>query len=1206
MRKKQRNLAMKSWANGLVRLPMMHSAAFLLLMLFSCVTFSVDARAQTSYGSIVGLVTDPTGAIIPGATVVAKNAATNVSQTVVTGAAGNYSFVNLNPSVYDVSVAKESFESLTQRGVNVQVGGVVRLDVTLKVGTQSQTVVVTAAQSEMQTESASLGGVVQGQQVEEAPLNGRNVNNLLDFIPGVVPGGGTQGSTMSNQGDGQTQAIAYNNYQIGGGFSGESIFFIDGMEQNIAENNVDPLVPTQDAVAEFRVSTSNVSPEFGGYGGGVVQIVTKSGTNVFHGNAYEYLRNTDLDANNWFSNHDNLGKTPLHQSQYGANLGGPIIRNKAFFFFSWEHESLLLSSPESETMPTTKELAGDFSADPQVIYCPAVGSYGCTPGQPLTGNKLTYIDTTAQNIAKLETPDESRVTQTPFTTNFSASAPSEGYQTQFNVRGDMAPDEKDSLFVRYTYWNPHNGPSDPTGTNTGLGPTGNDTQEAEIGDSHTFSASTLADIHLSYLENYNFQNILSNGFNMTSLGSAYGAIQGESENHEGILPALGIQGYGIGAAQSTLYWNNNVWGINGNLTKVLGHHTIKAGAEWRQMLWEAYGYWTYGLNATPFYTASSATDTTTGNALASFLMGIPSSTVGSYGATEHAYLHDYALYVSDTYQLTKKLTVSAGVRWTQPGAFSEEHNLDSVLQPNAAVTIGGVSSYTNPVTGATVPLTGGTALLGSSQYSGTRDEMLHWLLFAPRVGLDYQITPKTVFRLGYGISYLPPDLAQEGPQLNPINRANTTYANTVGDPLIATVDNPLPNGFVLPGGHTQAALNALLGGGVWAGLPNVPYGYTQQWNAAVQQALGPNSSLTAAYAGAKGTHLVIASAYTGPGYNLNQLPDQYDALVDPNCTPSPSNPDCHVILETVANPFYGVLPATSVVGASMVQKGYLLEPHPQYPDGLLQYNPRYGNSTYRALQMQYDLRMAHGNILQVAYTFSNLTSDTENTSSFLDGQGAEGIPQDNYNLKAEKSLSMEDIKSNLVIDYGFDLPFGHGQHYLTNMNGAANVVLGGWRVNGITIFRSGPPIAMTAPANVLSQFGAGTAPFGPGQSGVIRPDYMSNCSKAGPGSVHSSARAKTWFNTVCFQQPGEFSFGSEPRVDPSLRADRLANFDTVFSKSFALPREATFKFSGEIFNLFNHPQFGFPNSEAGVPGFGEVTTQENIPRTAQFEGRITF
>jgi outer membrane receptor protein involved in Fe transport len=1190
---KERNVETKSWADRRVSPQALHPAVFLLLLFFSCIAFTVDARAQTSYGSVVGLVTDPTGAVIPGASVVLRNSATNASQTVVTGAGGNYSFVNLNPSMYDVTVTKEGFDSLTQSGVNVHVSGVVRLDVTLKLGTQSQTVVVSATQSEMQTESSSLGGVVQGEQVVEAPLNGRNVNNLLDFVPGVVPGGGTQGSTMSNQSDGQTQAIAYNNYQIGGGFSGQSIFFIDGMEQNIAENNVDPLVPTQDVVQEFRVSTSDVSPEFDGYGGGVVQIVTKSGTNKLRGNAYEYVRNTDLDANDWFSNHYGLGKTPLHQNQYGANLGGPILRNKAFFFFSWEHESLLSSSPSSETVPTTNELAGDFSSDPTIIYCPAVGSYGCTPGQPLPGNQLTYIDPTALSIAKLETPGETRVTQSPYTTNFKAAAPYEGYQTQFNVRGDMTPDEKDSLFVRYTYWNPHNGPSDPTGTKTGLGPTGNYTQEGEIGDSHTFSASTLVDIHLSYLENYNFQNILSDGYDMSSLGSAYGTIQGASENNRGILPALSIQGYGIGAAQSTLYWNNNVWGINGGLTKILGHHTIKVGAEWRQMLWEAYGYWTYGLNATPFFTASSAADTTTGNALASFLMGIPSSTVASYGGTEHAYLHNYALYVMDTYQPTKKLTLTAGLRWTQPGAFSEEHNLDSVLQPNASVTIGTVSSYTNPVSGSTVPLTGGTALLASSQYSGTRDELLHWHLFSPRAGLSYEITPQTVFRLGYGISYLPPDLAQEGPQLNPINRANTNYTNQWGQPLVATVDNPLPSGFVLPGGHTQAALDALLGSGVWAGLPQVPYGYAQQWNVAVQRALGANSSLTAAYAGAKGTHLVIASAYTGPGYNLNQLPDQYDSLG--------TN-----LLTQVANPFYGALPSTSVVGGQTVAEGYLLEPHPQYPDGMLQYNPRYGASTYNALQMQYNLRMAHGNLLQAAYTFSKLLSNTDNTSSFLDNQGAEGITQDNYNLKAEKSLSMQDITNNLVIDYGFSLPFGHGQRYLANLSGAANSVLGGWRVNGITIFRSGVPIALTAPANVLSQFGGGTAPFGPGQSGVIRPDYTTGCSKAGSGSAHSAQRANEWFNTSCFAQSDAYSFGNESRVDPSIRSDKQANFDTVFSKSFSLPREASFKFSGEIFNLFNHPQFGLPGSEVGISGFGQVSKQANIPRTAQFEARITF
>jgi hypothetical protein len=373
----------------------------------------------------------------------------------------------------------------------------------------------------------------------------------------------------------------------------------------------------------------------------------------------------------------------------------------------------------------------------------------------------------------------------------------------------------------------------------------------------------------------------------------------------------------------------------------------------------------------------------------------------------------------------------------------------------------------------------------------------------------------------------------------------------------------------------------------------VPYGNAQQWNVALQRAIGKNSSLTAAYAGAKGTHLVIATAYTGPGYNLNQLPDQYDSLQGQ-------------LLTQVANPFYGVLPATSVVGGPTVEEGYLLEPHPQYPDGMLQYNPRYGDSTYNALQMQYTLHMNHGDILQVAYTLSKLMSDTDNTSSFLDGQGAQGLVQDNYNLKAEKSLSMQDITNNLVIDYGFDLPFGRGHHYLTNINGVENAFLGGWRINGITIYRSGAPIALTAPANILSQFGGGTASFGPGQSGVIRPEYTAGCNKSAPGSVHSTERAAEWFNTSCFAQPGSFSFGNEPRVDPTLRGNGEFNFDTVLSKSFPITHNVSFKFSGEVFNLFNHPQFSLPNSEVGIAGFGEVTTQANLPRTAQFEGRITF
>ena len=385
--------------------------------------------------------------------------------------------------------------------------------------------------------------MVEGQQVVESPLNGRNVNNLLDFVPGVVPGGGTQGSTMANGGSGnfqaggQTQAIAYGNYQIGGGFSGQSLFFIDGVGSNIAENNVNTLVPTQDAVQEFRVLTNNVSAEFGGFAGGIVQISTKSGTNQFHGNAYEYFRNTVLDANDWFSNHTGLGRSPLHQNQYGANLGGPAWKNKFFFFFSWEHESLISASPINATVPTSAEMNGDFSGDPQIIYDPQTHS-------PFPGNIIpSYrIDPTALKIVQLETPDQSRIKQTPFTTNFFASAPIEGYQDQYNARIDVNATSKDSIFARYTFWNPHNGDSDPFGTKTGAGPTGNYTQIGALADNHTFNATTIGEVRLSYLENYNFQYPLSNGYDMSTISPTYGTIQQQSQNKQGLLPGLGHSG----------------------------------------------------------------------------------------------------------------------------------------------------------------------------------------------------------------------------------------------------------------------------------------------------------------------------------------------------------------------------------------------------------------------------------------------------------------------------------------------------------------------------------------------------------------------------------------------------------------------------------------------------------------------------------------
>ena len=1164
------------------------SLAFALPFVFLLVAAPglLRLQAQSSYGSVVGTVIDTTGADVPGATVSLGNDGTGASEATTTGHGGTYSFLNLNPGSYTLNVSQPGFQSYRRRQVDVQIGGLTRVDVTLRVGDVTQTLTVTSAAGDLHTDSATLDGVIEGQQVLEAPLNGRNVNNLLDFVPGVIPGGGTQGSTMANGGSGnfkageQTQPIAYGNYQIGGAFSGQSLFYIDGVGSNIAENNVNTLVLTQDAVEEFRVSTNNVSAEFGGYGGGVIQISSRSGTNTFHGNAYEYFRNTDLDANDWFSNHDNLGRSALHQNQYGLNLAGPVLRNKLFFFSSWEHESLLSESPTSSTVPTTAELSGDFSADPQIIYDP-------TTGQPFQGNRIPRyrLDQTALTILNLETPDESRVIQTPFTTNFYASAPIKGYQDQYNARIDANAGKADTLFARYTYWNPHNQPSDPFGTHTGAGPTGNSTQEGVLGDTHIFNATTIADLRLSYLENYNFQRPLSDGFNMSSINANYGSIQAESENQEGLLPGLGIQGYDVGPELSNLYWNNNAWSANGSVTRILGRHTIKAGGNWRQVLWESYtNLQGLGVNASPFYTAASATDSAHGNALASFLLGIPSSASIQQLDTWRAFLHNYGLFVSDTFQATSKLTITAGFHWEQPGSYSEERNLDTILQPDAAVTVGGLSSIRNPVSGATLPLTGQLVFVDSPQYASRREEALHWKLFSPRLGFAFRADPRTVLRSGYGISFFPSEMTADSPGASPINAAFTGITNPPpGNPLIITVDNPLPNGIHLPSGRSQAGLDAALGQSIIGRIPNQAYGYSQQWNLALERALDEHSTAAIAYAGSKGTHLILSLTYTGTGLNLNQLPDAYDSL-------GPA------LLTQVRNPFYGILPAGTTMGAPTVAEGYLLMPHPQYPGGLFQSVPRDGDSSYHALQATYIRHFGHAGNLQGAYTWGKLLSNTENTSAFEDGQGGIAVVQDNYNLKAEKAVSEEDIANNLVISYGLDLPFGQDQPWLSHIHGAANAVLGGWRVNGITKLRSGLPLALIAAGNGLSQFGAG----------AIRPDYTPGCNKSVPGPPHSAARANQWFNTACFTQPANFSFGNEPRVDPRLKSEGEDNFDLSINKSFNVAERTRLKFSTEIFNLFNHARFAEPNVNMSSPGFGQVQNQSNLPRTVQFALRLTF
>ncbi len=339
------------------------SGAMAAMLAFGIASFCARLDAQVTFGSVLGTVSDPSGGTVAGATVKLTNLGTNETRSVETGSGGTYTFPNLSAGQYRVEIEAAGFKRFTEDGVQVQVGVATRVDAALQVGTVAQSVVVTTEAPPLQTDSASLGTTIGQEEVESIPLSGRNVNNMLTLVPGVVAQGDTYGNAVSNQAGGaRTNSIGFGNYAIGGGFGNQSQFYVDGVSSNGPANNLNAFIPSQDVVQEFRVVTNNVPAEYGNYAGGVVNITTKSGTNAFHGTAYEYLRNKVLDANDFFSQLNGLPRAPLVQNQFGATIGGPIRKDNTFFFFGWEREVIRSTADAISTVPTPGELKGDFSA----------------------------------------------------------------------------------------------------------------------------------------------------------------------------------------------------------------------------------------------------------------------------------------------------------------------------------------------------------------------------------------------------------------------------------------------------------------------------------------------------------------------------------------------------------------------------------------------------------------------------------------------------------------------------------------------------------------------------------------------------------------------------------------------------------------------------------------------------------------------------
>jgi outer membrane receptor protein involved in Fe transport len=1184
-----------------------------ILVLTTTSTLCVRANAQVRFGSVVGSVADPSGAAMSGAKVQITNLGTNETRTTQTGSGGTYAFPNLNAGIYKVDVEMAGFKRFTQDKVEVQVDVATRVDATLQVGSVTESVVVTTEAPPLQTDSASLGTTITQQEVESIPLSGRNVNNMLTLVPGVVAQGGTYGNAVSNQASGaRTNAIGFGNYAIGGGFGNQSQFYVDGVPSNGPANNLNSYIPSQDVVQEFRVVTNNVPAEYGNYAGGVVNLTTKSGTNSFHGTAYEYLRNKVLNANDYFSNLAGLARPPLIQNQFGGTFGGPVVKNKTFFFFGFEREVLKTGTLVTTTVPTAAELGGDFTA----FGLPAIYDQS-QPGNPqfqcngvlnvICPNRL---DASAQSLFAKSYPAPNRP---GIQNNFIVQEATGGINDQYNARVDHRFSEKNNLFARYTYWKADSDPYDAWGTHTqGQGHTGIYTHEAILGDTHTINPSTVLDFRLSYLRVFEHEFPDSQGVDLSQFGSGWGSIAGRLVAPAN-LPALSFSGdsqgvTGSNGVGSELFWHQNVYTLSGTLTKLIGRHQLKFGGSVRRVQWISdpeNGVLT--LNFNQYATAQSAS--VGGSSVASALLGIPSGTQVAPGIVggSRAYYTGYGFFLDDTFQATPKLTVTAGLRWDQPGVYSEANNNDTVFRPNQPSPLG---SFLNPVTGQAQQLMGNVAIVGTAAWPSHREDYLHWKLFSPRLGFAYRVTEKTVLRGAYGISYPPPTMGQDGPNLSPINLAPTSVVNTfqvqTGQPdsIQATTANPFPFGLSQPL-RRNAPPSFFYGQSTFAmRVPGDPTPYVQQWNAAVERQIGRDSSLTVAYAGSRGTHLLLQGWATVPNIGLNQLPDKYFST-------GPA-----ALLAQVPNPFFGTITTPgSPLSAPTIAAGQLLRPYPQF-ERALALDPHKGRSNYRSLQASYMKRFGGNGILSVAYTWSRLMSDTDSVTAFLDeGFIFGGSAQDNNHLEREYSVSSYDVPQNLSVGYGVDLPFGRNKHLLGGAHGVLNGIVGGWRVNGITTIRSGVPISayQIFAGSALSQLGGGQGYFGAG--GLwMRPDLVSGCNLKASGSREFRA-THGWFNTACFQPVDTANvvrFGNEPRNVSDIRMDHMNNWDFSISKRNEITERVYLQFTAEFFNAFNHPRFGAPDNNVGVlptvlnPHFGIVTSQANPPRAIQFGLRVGF
>ncbi|HTM49392.1 MAG TPA: TonB-dependent receptor [Bryobacteraceae bacterium] len=1101
--------------------------------------------AQTYTATVRGIVTDASGAVVPGATVTLTNTEQNRPYTFSTNQAGEYALVQVPPGSYTLSVKATGFKSYQRSGLTLEVAQVAAIDVVMEVGAVTEAIDVTAQAPLLETASSTLGEVVNSKTTEALPLNGRNVMQLVALTPGINQ---TRSSREATSASG---SIPSNGFSANGGRNVSNEVMLDGSPQVVMGYNQPAFVPSPDALQEFKVQTNNLSAEYGRTGGAVVNLVHRSGTSQFHGVLYEFLRNDKFDANGFFNNRNRKTKPPFRFNQFGFTLGGPLTPSRSSTFFFLNYEGVRQVDPGSATfsLPTPRMKAGNFGEIANIIYDPAtINAAG--QRQPFASNIIPaerFNPVAVKILGYYPNPALPGVVN-----NFFSQIGSHSVTNTFTTKIDRRISDRQNLFGRFSWSdldqqvaNHYGNAASPNEGFSGLRE-----RSITVDDSYILGKWV---IHGNYGYAYSSNPRDSNfeGFDLAGLGLPQSF---KSAAQFAIFPRVSPAGYGdLGNDPAWIIGNKfETHTFTGDATRLIGGHTVKLGG-------------TYRLNKVSNFRPSSPAGNFTfnegwtrqtfngnvgGNSIASMLLGLMNTGVLQQEPNLALQVRYGGAYFQDDWRVNTRLTVNAGLRWDTDRPLTERWNRTSWFDFNA------VSPLKVP---GLAPLTGGLVFAGrNGTPRGNKDPDNN--NFAPRFGMAYKLSDRLVVRSGFGIFFNPttgigPGTGSVGAlSFNAITNVTTSIDG--GRTPFTTLSNPFANGYNQPTNGADGLLT-FVGQSINAQFRRDRVPYSMQWNADIQYELPNSMLLDVAYAGNSGVKLLAQS-------QLNQVPDQYLALGDG-------------LTRAVPNPFLGILPATSAIGQATVTQAQLLRPYP-FLTGLQQTWGSFGHSSYHALQVKFRKRYRNGLQMLVAYTWSKMLDDFSSVAGFL-GQQNPGFTNNNKRF-LDKSLSTTDTPQRLVVNYEYDLPFGSGRKFL-NRKGIVNVLAGGWSANGIASFQSGVPIAVSSVTDTTNSLG-----------GVQRPDRTGLPAET-PGAV--GARIDNYLDRNAFAVPARFTFGNSGRLLPDARNPGLAIWDLSVLKLIPIHEKRRLEFRAEFFNIFNHVNFAsLPegNTVFGRPQFGTVTDAE--------------